>query len=228
MNRRTFLGGLALATAAVPLAACSSPVRSMPAAAQTGPNLRTLWGRHPDGPLPAAGDEGVRLDVTNLGVPATPTVENGAAVGNVEGAGAVYLTQPLGRPVRTIGARFALGPGDPTAASLCLATWTARPVSDTNCHFVIGATRWIYGTATGTTLTPLRNGPLALAQDGTQYTVSIDLDGGPSAVIHLPDGTVTTVTDPAIADSRGTIPGWEFFSLRAGGPLVTLHESWAS
>ncbi|MEJ2866269.1 twin-arginine translocation signal domain-containing protein [Actinomycetospora sp. OC33-EN08] len=232
MNRRTFLG-LSAAAVAAGAAACSTEVRSMPTAARTdqaptGPALRTDWSRHPVGPLPATGDEGVPLEVTNLGVPATPDVRTGGAVGNLDGAGAVYLTQPLGRPVRTIGARFALGPGDPTAASLCLATWTARPVSDTNCHFVIGATRWIFGVARGTTLTPLRNGPLDLPQDGSPHQVSIDLDGGPSVVIHLPDGTTATVTDPAVADVRGTIPGWEFFSLRPGGPVVTLVESWAS
>lgn len=227
MNRRSFLlGGLA-ATTLLPLAACAAPAYPV-RTAQTGPDLRTVWRSHPDGPLPATGDEGVVLDVTNLGVPATPAVRNGFAVGNVEGAGAIYLTQPLGRPVRTIGARFGFGPGDPTATSLCLATWLGRPITDTNCHLVIGPTRWIFSVASGTTLTALRDGPVNLPQDGSLHTVSVDLDGGPSAVIRLPDGTVETITDPSIADVRGTVPGWEFFSLRPGGATVLLAESWAS
>ncbi|WP_018331183.1 hypothetical protein [Actinomycetospora chiangmaiensis] len=228
MKRRAFLlSGLATASL-LPLAACAAPGGPVQPLAQSGPDLRTVWSRRPAGPLPATGDEGVPLLVTNLGVPAVPSIAGGAAVGNLTGKGAVYLSQELGRPVRTLGARFAFGPGDPLTGSLCLATWTRRPISDTQCHFVIGPHRWIYSVASGTTLTALRDGPVSLPQDGTRFTVSIDLDGGPTAAITLPDGSVETVTDPSIADVRGSVPGWEFFSLGPGAATVLLDESWAS
>lgn len=76
----------------------------------------------------------------------------------------------------------------------------------------------------------LDDGPFtaALPQDGRPLTVQVDLDGGPNAVLRLPDGQVHTVVDSRIGSIPGTVAGWEFFKNAPGAADVLIYESWAA
>jgi hypothetical protein len=232
------LGGLGLAPV---LAACAGagsvtptamtrPGTTPPGTTPPTPRVRTVWANHADGPLPGRGDEGLPLGVVLLGATVPPAIGGRALVGNLPDAhAAAYLIQPLPGRVRSLGARFGFTPGSDNG-SLCLASWIGRPPTDTNCHMVLAPDRWIFSVARGNTLSHVDDGPFAAAlpQDGSPLTVQVDLDGGPTAVLRLPDGQVRTVVDARIGSIPGSVAGWEFFRNAPGGADVLLYESWAA
>jgi hypothetical protein len=226
VTRRAALGALSV----LALAACSDAgAAPAPTPVAARPRLHTRWTGRPDGPLPAAGDEGVPLRAVSVdGAAAPAAIRGGGLVGNLPDApGAVYVLQQLPTRLRTIGARFGFGPGS-SAGSLCLAAWTAEPATDTNCHMVLTPDRWIYSIARDHALIHLGDGPLDLPQDGTPLTVQVDLDGGPTALLSLPDGHTQTVVDPGIATIPGVVANWEFYKDAAGATDVRLYETWAA
>src|ERR1700712_2940722 len=125
------------------------------------PRLRTVWSGHPDGPLPATGDEGVPIRAVLNGTAARPSVRGGALVGNMgDHQGAVYVVQQLPVRLRTIGARFGFDDGA-ASGSLCLAAWTGEPGTYTNCHMVVTPEHWTYSVTTeDRSLISLGDGPL--------------------------------------------------------------------
>lgn len=239
MGRRAALGlgvlglaGMGLLTPVLAACAGSSSVGPVAATvpAPTTPRVRTVWSNHADGPLPIRGDEGLPLEAVLLGSTVPPTVRGRALVGNLpDDHAATYLIQPLGARVRSVGARFGFTPGS-DAGSLCLATWIGRPPIDTNCHMVVTPDRWIFSVAQGNALHHVDDGPFTtpLPQDGTPLTLQVDLDGGPNAVLRLPDGGVHTVVDARIGSIPGTVAGWEFFKNDRGAADVVIYESWAA
>ena len=234
MSRRAALGLGGLGLLAPVLAACAGSGPVTPAAVTvptpTTPRVRTVWADHADGPLPARGDEGLPLGLVLLGSSVPPVVRGRALVGNLPDAhAAAYLIQPLPARVRSVGARFGFGPGTDNG-SICLASWTGRPPSDTNCHLVVAPDRWIFSVAQGGALHHVDDGPFtaALPQDGSPLTLQVELDGGPTAVVRLPDGQVRTVVDARIGSIPGSVAGWEFFKNAAGAADVLLYESWAA
>jgi hypothetical protein len=232
MGRRAALGLGGLGLLAPVLAACagSGPVTPAAVTVPSTPTVRTVWANHADGPLPDRGDEGLPLGVVLLDSPVPPTIRGRALVGNLPDAhAAAYLVAPLSGRVRSVGARFGFTPGSDNG-SICLATWTGRPPSDTNCHLVVAPDRWIFSVAQGNTLHHVDDGPFtgALPQDGRPMTLQVDLDGGPTAVLHLPDGQVHSVVDARIGSIPGSVAGWEFFKNAPGAADVLLYESWAA
>ncbi|RZT87899.1 hypothetical protein EV383_4831 [Pseudonocardia sediminis] len=231
MTGRVRLGRRAL-FALAGVAACGACAEAPAAPASPSPagaRLHTRWDTRSDGPVPAAGDEGVPFVVTVNGPPGPPSVRAGALEGNLPDApGAAYVNQDLGTPLRRVGARFSFGPGEETG-SLCLAAWVALPYRDTHCHLVVTPRRWIYGVIRDLTLSEVGSGTFArpLPQDETPVVVEAVLDG-PRATLHLPDGTTTSLDDPRIAAAPGSIACWEFYKYAAGAADVRLHGSWAT
>jgi hypothetical protein len=227
-NRRAVLAGLGAAALAT---ACSAPSSR----AQTGPvpALYTDWTVKPDGPLPAAGDEGRPFVVRLSGPDHPPRVTAGSLVGDLPQANAAtYLNQELGAPVRRLGAEFAFGPGTDNG-SLCLAAWSGAlppppgPIS-APCHLVVTPDHWIYSVAVQGRLATVANAPYGrtLPQDGTPLRAELTLDG-PTATCHLPDGSTRTVTDRRIAAIPGTVPCWEFYRDAPGDAEMRLRRTWA-
>jgi hypothetical protein len=227
-NRRAVLTGLGAAALA---AACSAP----PSRAQTGPvpALHTDWTVKPDGPLPAAGDEGRPFIVRLSGPDHPPRLSGGTLVADLPQANAAtYLDQDLGAPVRRLGAEFAFGPGTANG-SLCLAAWSGSlppPTSSlaAHCHLVVTPDHWIYGVAVGGQLVTLANQAYSrpLPQDGSPLRAELTI-AGTTATCLLPDGSTHTVTDGRIASIPGTIPCWEFYRDAPGDAEMRLRRTWA-
>lgn len=235
ITRRALLGTAVLGATVPVLAACggadpAAPTSAAPPSA-AGALRRTVWSVRPDGPLPATGDEGAPLRAVRIdGSPAPASVRDGALVSNLPDApGAVYVVASLAGPVRSLGARFAFGPGS-AEGSLCLAAFDrVPPPSTTNCHLVVTPERWILSVAEDGALVDLADGRFArgLAQDGTPLALQADLDG-PRAVLRLPDGQDRTVDDDRLAGAPGTVANWEFYKNAPGAAEVRLYETWAA
>lgn len=224
------LGGAALLGA---LAGCGSSAVVPTAGVLSDVPLRrhTRWAGRPDGPLPAVGDEGVPFTtlLSNSSVP--PSLRGGVLVGNLPAArSAAYLTQPLGAPVRRLGARIAFGPGT-TSGSAALVAWNGAPSADRvdgHLHMVFTPDRWIAGVLTGGEVHEIARADygLALPQDGTPRPVEV-VTAGDTAVLRLPDGTTTTVRDARFATGTGTVAVWEFYRDADDSAAVTFAETWA-
>ncbi len=224
------LGGAALLGA---LAAGCGSAQVVPTTGVPDVPLRrhTRWTGRPDGPLPAAGDEGVPFTTLLSNTIAQPTLRGGALVGNLPAAAsAVYLTQPVGAPVRRIGARIAFGPGA-TSGSAALVAWNGAPTVDRvdgHLHLVFTPDRWIAGVLEGGRVRELARADygLPLPQDGTPRPVDV-LVAGDAVVLRLPDGTTTTVRDARFATGSGTVAVWEFYKNADDSADVTVAETWA-
>jgi hypothetical protein len=224
------LGGAALLGA---LAGCGASAVATPVAAVPDvPLLRhTRWTGRPDGPLPAAGDEGVPFTTLLSNTTARPSLRGGVLVGNLPArASAAYVTQPLGAPVRRIGARIAFGPGT-TSGSAALVAWNGAPEVDRvdgHLHLVFTPDRWIAGVLEGGRVREIARDDygLALPQDGTPRTVDV-VTAGDTVVLRLPDGTVTSVRDARFGTGSGTVAVWEFYKNADDSAEVTFAETWA-
>lgn len=232
LARRRVLAGLALGVPAVGLlaAGCSSAVADVPDTLDgVAIRLHTDWSRKPDGPIPPAGDDGVPFETVLRGTTTPPSVSGGALVGNLPPAqSASYVNQEMRQKVRRIGATFTMTPGS-DVGSLALATWTGIPFVNAHCHLVITPDHWIIGVIeNANTLRVITDGPLQpLRQDGrTPYTVDVTV-AGPTATLHLPDGTVATATDRQIERILGTVPCWEFYQGAGGAAAPRIVRSWA-
>ncbi|MEJ2866253.1 hypothetical protein WCD74_00660 [Actinomycetospora sp. OC33-EN08] len=231
LSRRAalLLGGAALAGA---VAGCSGGTTVPPPPTPDVPLLRhTRWTGRPDGPLPATGDEGVPFTTLLSNTAAQPEVRGGALVGNLPAQqSAVYLTQPLGTPVRRLGARVAFGPGS-ASGSVALVAWNGAPSADRvdgHLHMVFTPDRWIAGVLEGGAVREVARADygLALPQDGTPRPVEVVVTGD-TATLHLPDGTTTAVRDPRFAAGSGVVAVWEFYKDAADSAEVTFAETWA-
>ncbi|MCD2187740.1 hypothetical protein [Actinomycetospora soli] len=224
------LGGAALLGV---LAGCGSGAVVPTAGAVPDVPLRrhTRWAGRPDGPLPAAGDEGVPFTTLLSNATAPPSLRGGVLVGNLPAAAsAAYLTQPVGAPVRRIGARIAFGPGS-TSGSAALVAWNGAPSVDRvegHLHMVFTPDRWIAGVLAGGQVREIARADygLALPQDGTPRPVEV-ITAGDAVVLRLPDGTTTTVRDPRFASGTGTVAVWEFYRDAEDSAAVTFAETWA-
>jgi hypothetical protein len=223
--------GLLLAGGTVALAACSAGIRPKRA---TGPApdvpivLRTTWTGKADGPLPPTGDEGRPFLLRRAHTTASPTIRDGALVGNLPATAlaAVYLLQDLGARVNRIGARFAFVDGD-DSGSVGLLGVRASDLSG-HCHLAFAPDRWIASV--------LRDGQVVeitsqrysapVPRDGRQVTADVRFSGA-TAWITAPDGSVSTVTDRRFRSPSGTVACWEFFKETPRGAAVRFYETWA-
>jgi hypothetical protein len=234
LGRRTVLA-LGAGAVLAGLAGCASATGSPPPAVPAVPDvpdvpmrLHTRWAGRPDGPLPARGDEGVPLTAIPTGTAALPTLRGGALVGNLPAAhSACYLTQPLGAPVRRLGARVGFGPGE-TSGSVALVAWTGTAPLSGHCHVVFTPDRWIAGVLTDGTVNEVASGSYATAmpQDGTLRAVDVTFVGD-TAVLTLPDGTRTAARDPRFAAATGRVAVWEFYRHTGESAEVAFAETWA-
>ncbi|MEJ2887844.1 hypothetical protein [Actinomycetospora aeridis] len=233
MSRRALLGGTA---ALVLLAACGrgGEVLSPPLV----PRVHTVWSDHPDGPIPARGDEGTPFVLRASGPVGGPLVRGGgldAELGDQRAAS--YVNQDLGTAVHRIGARFGFvpGPGTSDDGSLCLAAWRgALPpndpgVTEAPVHLVATPQRWILSLAVGSQLAEIGAGRFdpALPTDGTPLVMDVTLVGD-RAEIALPDGTTTVVRDARIPTLPAPVACWEFYRHAPGGAAVRFYETWAA
>jgi hypothetical protein len=234
LRRRTALALGAGAVLAGGPAGCSAGLPGLgssgvpaPAPPVVTPRLHSRWTGRPDGPLPATGDEGVPLTAIPTDTTARPTLSGGVLVGNLPAThSACYLTQPLGAPVRRIGARVGFGPGD-TSGSVALVAWTGTSPLSGHCHVVLTPDRWIAGVLDGGAVSEIARGPHAgMPQDGTPGTVDVTFVGD-TAVITLPDGTRTSVVDPRFGAATGRVAVWEFYRHTGSSAPVAFSETWA-
>ncbi|MDL5159148.1 hypothetical protein [Actinomycetospora termitidis] len=223
------LGGAAVVGA---VAGCSTgSTVTAPPPPEVPLQRHTRWTARPDGPLPATGDEGVPFTTLLSNTTAQPTLRGGALVGNLPAAqSAVYVTQPLGAPVRRLGARIAFGPGA-ASGSVALVAWNGAPTVDRvdgHLHMVFTPDRWIAGVLEGGTVREVARADygLALPQDGTPRPVEVVV-AGDTATLRLPDGTTTAVRDPRFASGSGVVAVWEFYKDAADSAEVTFAETWA-
>ncbi|MEJ2862501.1 hypothetical protein [Actinomycetospora flava] len=235
LSRRAVLGGTA---ALVLLAACGRGSENEAHMPPPAPRVRTVWRDHPDGPIPARGDEGVPFVLRASGPVAGPVVRGGALdAGLGDERAASYVNQDLGTAVHRVGARFGFvpGPGTSDDGSLCLAAWRgALPPSDPGVieapvHLVATPQRWILSLAVGSQLAEIASGRFdrPLPTDGTPLVMDVTLTGD-RAEIALPDGTTTSARDARIPSLPAPVACWESYRHAPGGAAVRLYETWAA
>jgi hypothetical protein len=224
-------GALALG-GTLALAACTKggvDVTSAPRPAETPIRLSTRWDAHPDGPIPAAGDDGVPITPILAGSTVNPAIVDRALVGNLpaDRAAAAYVTQRLGQRVERIGARFGYDPGA-TSGAIALLGWTGEAVLNGHCHMVITPTRWIAGVVTANSVVEVASEDFAtpLPQDGRPLRVDVQFAGS-DVTLSLPDGTMKQVSDLRFAAPGGVMAGWEFYKDTAASAPVKFYETWA-
>ena len=233
--RRAVLGGTA---AVLLLAACGRSAGNGAVTPPPTPRVRTVWRNHPDGPMPARGDEGVPFVLRSSGPVAGPVVRGGALdAGLGDERAASYVNQDLGTAVRRVGARFGFvpGPGTSDDGSLCLAAWRgALPpdgpgVIEAPVHLVATPRRWILSLAVGSQLAEIATGRFepALPTDGTPLVMDVTLVDD-RAEVALPDGTTATARDPRIPALPARVACWEFYRHAPGGAAVRFYETWAA
>lgn len=223
--------GVLLAGGMAALAACSPGAQPRPSktpAPDVPVVLRTTWTGKADGPLPPTGDEGRPFLVRRARTSASPTIRDGALVGNLPetALAAVYLLQDLGTRVNRIGARFAFVDGDDSGSLGLLAVRT--PDLSGHCHLAFAPDRWIAsvlqdGEVVEITRQRYRS---PVPHDGRQVTADVRFSGE-TAWITAPDGSVTTVTDRRFRSPSGSVACWEFFKETPRGADVRLYETWA-
>ncbi|WP_433803017.1 hypothetical protein [Actinomycetospora sp. CA-084318] len=229
MSRRAALA-LGLAGGAALLTGCGSRGETADPAALpvVGNRVSTVWSNRADGPMPAAGDEGVPFSVVLSGAPQRPSVSDGALVGNMpRKPGAIYVGQQLDSPLHRLGARFGFGPGD-AGGALALVAFTPEQPPRANLHLSLTSDRWILGVITNGAVDEVArdfySAPVPL--DGTPVQGEVRL-AGTTAWIAVPDGTVRRVDDPRFAVVAGSLATWEFFKLTPNSSDVRMYATWA-
>lgn len=234
-SRRALLGGTA---ALLLLAACGQGGSGTALTPPPAPRVHTVWRNHPDGPIPARGDEGTPFVLRSSGPVGGPVVRGGALDAELgDQRAASYVNQDLGTAVRRVGARFGFvpGPGTSDDGSLCLAAWRgALPpdgpgVIESPVHLVATPQRWILSIAVAAQLVEIASGRFArpLPTDGTPLVMDVTL-AGDRAEIALPDGTTTTARDARIPTLPAPVACWEAYRHAPGGAAVRCYETWAA
>lgn len=195
----------------------------------------TDWRRHPDGPLPDAGDEGKPIVINPAATVADLVIQNGGvmAPGLDADPGALYLNQDIGGKVRRLGAVFGFGPGT-AGSSLAMVAFTdvEMVVVFAHIHYVVYPAGWqldIYKTVNGTPVpTNVRQGffTTPLPTDFTELYTEVLVTGN-TATILLPDGSVATGTHADIGGITGTAASWEWVCSAAGQYPLRVYQTWA-
>lgn len=181
-------------------------------------SLSDLYTGKASGPLGAA-DSGQTWEQAYSSANAQLRIVSGKLVSTTTAAStqAGYIDASIGRPVREIGARFSFAAGSTTAdGAIVLVLWKTSITSwptlpDSPLHLVMWPDGWQLGVFVGQVFTPIASGAFspALSVTGTVYTASVAIDGQ-TALIRLPDGTITTVTHPFLAGDAN-YAGYEIF-----------------
>lgn len=149
------------------------------------------------------------------------------------GLAGAYAEVDLDRPVTNIGADFEFTGGTARGGAISLPVWattfseTQDPVPDSPSHIVLSAEGWGYSLYVG-------GRQVGLAEGGFDPPLPSDIPlqlnihlAGDTATVELPDGSVTTVTDPRIA-APGQFATFESFQWdSATMARVRLLEIWA-
>ncbi|MEJ2886159.1 hypothetical protein [Actinomycetospora aeridis] len=197
-----------------------------------------------DGALPSTSDSGHEW----YAYPANgtsffaPIISSGAMTLNPSGAPgtwASYSNVDFTETITRLGAEFETGPFTTPNGSLGIILWGEHFVgggagTTTPCHFGITPNGWTWYTKApglnGGALTKTAEGNLSVPLvAGTRYRVDILLDRVTSqAFLFLPDGTIVTVTDPAIAAVEGKVVCYEpFGNAAATDPKFRVRRVWA-
>lgn len=191
----------------------------------------------PNGAAPTTTASGIAVAYRSNGAPVTYSagfLSSSAGSGNR----AWYGEFNLGKAVTRLGAefKFTAGSGGATGA-ITLCPWggsvtAAAHTPPTGLHLTIS--RWGWGAAKILSIdgavTTYASGAFktALAAD-TIYTIDCAIDVVNSiAYLRLPDGTIATVSDPAIASIAGSWAGWEFYQNNgATDDIVSIGRVWS-
>lgn len=201
--------------------------------------IYTDWTQRPDGALVdmvSLDDSGIPINLS-LGSGPAPVVDDGALtcdMSTINASHGIYVNVKLGKKVKRIGCTFAFDGTNPGDGSLCLATWNRdEAISDSTTraqvHFNVLPDRWTYEVLDGPShFNMIGSGsyPTALPLDGTRLTVEITLEGDTATIYH-PNGTVSTVTDPAIESVQGYTACWEWYANTNASVPIKLYETWA-
>jgi len=145
-----------------------------------------------------------------------------------------YAERQLAGNVRRIGGRFSFGSGS-TDQAVVLAVWKTSwaintpPVPDSPLHFVVTPTAWNVDTIAGGSFTSRASGTFSapLAQDGTVYTMTAEIVGT-TVTVALPDGTVQSFTNAAVAANAGAFAVFECYKNDGSTTgRAAFHEVWA-
>lgn len=227
-SRRAFL----LGGTAVLAGACTTRTSGVGRPAAAAPDvpirLTTRWEDKPDGPLPAAGDEGVPIRLSLSQTTGAPTIRDGALVGNLPArASAAYVLQDLGARVQRIGARFGFGPGG-TSGSVALIAFSRASPPTAHCHMVFAPDRLIAGVVTEDGVEEITTRPYRspVRQDGRAVEADVRFSGA-TAWVRTPDGSVTSFEDERFGAPDGVVACWEFYKNDPASADAFLYETWA-
>lgn len=187
-----------------------------------------------DGTIPTKAAKGKPIAFRANGA---PVVASGSFLTSGAGTGtrAWYGEFEAGQRITRIGAefKFTAGSGGKNGV-VALIPWAASVVESgdippTPLHFTIGRYGWTVGVllTTNGAITNIGAGSFATLDAGKLYSAEAVIDGD-TAYLTLPDGSVATVTDPAIASVVGVFAGWEFFQFDgAVDDVVSIGRVWA-
>lgn len=150
------------------------------------------------------------------------------------GDAAGYVETGLRRPVVRVGATVSFAD---QSADIALVVWQeslaqARSQGRTasaGIHFVASAVQWhlgVWDSSTMREIVLMAEPYTAAGPPGTRQSFEITRDGD-TANVHLPDGSVRTVSDPRIAAWSGTAACWELYEFQPTDVPATVTRFWA-
>lgn len=128
-------------------------------------------------------------------------------------AGYFNVNRNAGVNASRIGGTFSFVSGSTAGAAIAFVVWATNialgGIPDSGFHFVINRTGWAASKFVSGVNTSYASGSFTLAAD-TLYRFDARLDtANNSAILYLPDGTSTTVTDASIGTYAGPWLTWE-------------------